>query len=137
MAKSTQTKVKEISAKTKNAVIDRQRGRSISGVVLHPNSTEFHHLITRGCGGVGYEWNIVALTSEEHRAVHDHRPIKIYGRERYSYDEFQTLMRNHLKINYSPWSEQKCRYVKGWEEEDYEVKRCDKKLPNPKYFQSE
>jgi len=131
------SKAKEISPKTRKTVLERQKGRSISGVYLMPYSTEFHHFIYRSGSGVGYEWNVVALTSEEHRAVHDHQPIKIFGRERYSADEFEILMRNHLKENYTNWSEDLCRYRKGWNEEDYEVKRNNQRRPNPKYFQPE
>jgi len=136
MAKSRQAKAKEVSPETKLKVLQRQNGKSISGAYLFPYKTEFHHLITRGSGGVGYEWNIVALTSEEHRAVHDRQPIQIYGRLRFTCEEFQALMRNHMKTHYTGWSERKCRYVKGWEEEDYEVKRSNKRLPDSEYFRS-
>lgn len=126
MTKSTQTKVKEISEDTKRRVMDRQHGRSISGAAL-TSSVEFHHCVFRSAGGVGYEWNIVALTPYEHRCIHDRQPIKVYGRNRYSYDEFITLIKNHLKICYPEWSEDKCRYHKGWEEEDYEIARYDQR----------
>lgn len=123
MPKSKLTKAKEISQKTKQRVLDRQHNRSISGVYLYPHNTEFHHVITRGCEGVGYEWNIVALTSEEHRWVHDKAPILVYGRQRYTYIEFEILMKNHLKLNYTGWSEERCKFHKYWEEEDYGVTR--------------
>lgn len=132
MAKSRLTKAKEISQATRKAVWERQNGRSISGVYLQPNSTEYHHVIHRSGSGVGYEWNIVAITSEEHRCVHDRQPIKIYGRLRYTCDEFEALMKNHLKLNYNGWSEEKCRYRKGMQEQDYEVKRSSKRQPNPR-----
>lgn len=123
MAKSVQTKAKEISAETKREVLERQGYRSISGVALTASNTEFHHYVFRSHGGVGYEWNIVAVTAEEHRAIHDHQPIKVNGRERYTWDEFQTLIHNHLCLRYAGWSKDKCKYKKYWAEEDYQVKR--------------
>lgn len=120
MAKSNQTKAKEISIETKKAVLERQNHRSLSGAAL-TSSADFHHFIARGSGGVGYAWNIIALTPEEHRAVHDHQPIKVYGKKRYSWEEFRTLMRNHLIIHYIGWSEDKCKYHKYWDKEDYGV----------------
>lgn len=127
MPKSNLTKAKEISQETKVKVLERQNYKSISGVALTPYKAEFHHVIYRSSSGVGYEWNIVALTSEEHRCVHDKQPIKIYGRERYSCEEFETLMKNHLKINYPNWSEEKCHYHKYWKEEDYGIYSRDKR----------
>lgn len=121
------TKAKEITPETKRKVLERQNGRSISGVVL-TSAADFHHVIFRSASGIGYEWNIVAITPEEHRCVHDHLPIKFYGRERYSWDEFNTLMKNHLKIKYGNWTEAKCKYHKGWNEEDYEIK-CSYREP--------
>lgn len=123
MAKSKQTQAKEISIETKRAVLERQGGQSISWVALSIETASFHHYISRGSGGVGYEWNIIALTPEEHRAVHDHQPIKVYGRERYTWSQFKTLMRNHLIINYEGWSEDKCKYQKYLEKDEYGVRR--------------
>lgn len=123
MAKSRLTKAKEISQETKQKVWDRQHGRSISGAAL--TSVEFHHVIPRSASGVGYEFNIVALTPEEHRWVHDHQPIMVNGKKRYTWDEFQMLMKNHLKLKYEHWSEDRCRFRKYANEEDYGVERKD------------
>ena len=123
MAKSKLTKAKEISYETKCKVLDRQGNRSISGVMLSPNNVEFHHVVYRSDSGIGYEWNIVALTRDEHRWVHDHQPIMVNGRVRYSWDEFNILMKNHLKKMYEGWSEYSCKFHKYWEEKDYGVTR--------------
>lgn len=123
MAKSKLTKAKEISYETKVKVLDRQANRSITGVFLSPHNTDFHHVIYRSDSGIGYEWNIVALTRDEHRLVHDHQPIMVNGRVRYSWDEFNILMKNHLKKMYEGWSEYSCRFHKYWEEKDYGVTR--------------
>lgn len=123
MAKSNLIKAKEISEETKRKVLARQNNRSISGVML--SKADFHHVVLRSSSGVGYEWNIVALTPDEHRRYHDKQPILVYGRERYPWKEFETLMKNHLKIKYPNWSEEKCRYHKYWSEEDYEIERSN------------
>lgn len=120
--KSNLTKAKEISQETKNKVLARQGNRSITGATLTPYNVEFHHVIYRSNSGVGYEWNIVAITNEEHRDYHDKQNIKVNGRDRYTWEEFEILMKNHLKIKYPNWSEEKCKYHKYWSEEDYEIK---------------
>lgn len=119
MARSKLTKLKEITQKTREEVWNRQHGRSISGVALNPYNVEFHHVISRGNEGIGLAYNIVAITSEEHRWYHDHRNIKVNGRDRYTFEEFTALMKNHLKIYYPKWTENGCKYHKGWTEEDY------------------
>ena len=120
MAKSKATKMKEISAKTKNEVLDRQHNRSITGVYLTPYNCEFHHVIQRGSGsGVGLAFNIIALTFDEHRAYHDHQDILVNGRKRYTYLEFGIVMKNYLKIAYPGWNEEACSIHKYWEEKDY------------------
>lgn len=124
MAKSNLTKAKEISQQTKKAVLGRQHCRSISGVALHGGNTEFHHVIYRSGSGIGAEWNVVAITSEEHRRYHDGCSIKVNGRDRYTNEEFGILMKNHLKMNYIGWSEEKCRYQKYKEFDEYGVIRC-------------
>lgn len=121
MPKSNYTKAKEISLKTKENVLKRQSNKSISGASLYNNNVEFHHVVFRSSSGVGYEWNIVALTSDEHRALHDKNMIEVNGRVRYTNEEFEILIKNHLKIKYPNWSEDKCKYHKYWEEEDYEI----------------
>lgn len=122
MAKSNYTKAKEISHKTKENVLKRQSNKSISGASLYNNNVEFHHVVLRSSSGVGYEWNIVALTSDEHRALHDKKSIDVNGRVRYTWQEFDTLIKNHLKIKYPNWSEEKCKYHKYWKKKDYEIK---------------
>lgn len=124
---ATRKQAIEVSDKTKRAVLDRQKFMSISGATLFPSSTEFHHVVPRSASGVGYEWNIVALTFEEHRSYHDHQPIKVNGRVRFTWEEFDTLIHNHLKINYGGWSEKICKFQKYKEEEDYEIHRRDKR----------
>lgn len=118
----------EISEKTRQKVLERQGKRSVSGAGLYPYATEYHHVIPRSSSGVGYEWNIVALTSEEHRCYHDRQPIKVNGRVRFTWEEFDTLIRNHLKIAYVNWTEQNCKYKKYADEKDYEVYRRNKRL---------
>lgn len=121
------TKAKEITAETKIKVLLRQNQKSISGATLVGKSTiEFHHYVPRSASGVGYEWNIVALTSEEHRSLHDKQNIKVNGRDRYTWEEFETIIHNHLLLNYLGWRKEKCKYHKYWEEKDYEVRRRDK-----------
>lgn len=120
MAKSKATKMKEISMATKNEVLDRQHNRSITGVYLTPYNVTFHHVIERGSGsGVGLAFNIVALTFDEHRAYHDKQPIIVNGRKRYTWMEFEILMKNYLKIHYPGWTEEACSIHKYWEVKDY------------------
>lgn len=114
--------VKDISESTKKAVLERQKGKSISGVPLY-NTVEYHHVRFRSDSGVGYEWNIVALTFEEHRLYHDKKGIKINGRNRYTWQEFDTLMKNHLKYHYPNWTWEKTKYQKYWSKEDYNIER--------------
>ena len=114
---------KSITLETRKAVLERQNHRSISGAYLTEGTASFHHFVERSSGGVGYEWNIVALTFEEHRAIHDHQPIKVGRRVLYTYDQFITLIRNHLIISYEGWSEDKCKYRKYLEESEYGVVR--------------
>ena len=121
MPKSKATKVKEISLETKIKVLERQNQKSISGVSLLGNYTDFHHVRPRSDSGVGYEWNIVAITREEHRALHDKQDIKVYGRPRYTWQEFETLCKNHLKLHYANWTYEKCKYQKYKEESDYGI----------------
>ena len=125
MAKSRLTKAKEISQETKQKVWNRQHGRSISGVALSPYNVQFHHVIPRSDSGVGYEWNIVAITFDEHRWYHDKNDIKVNGRNRYTWLEFEILMKNYLKLHYRNWSEENCRVRKYADEEDYGVVRED------------
>ena len=121
--KSKQTQAKEISEATKQMVLDRQHYRSISGVALTAYNVEFHHVVPRSSGGVGAEFNIVAITHEEHRLYHDHCNIPVNGRDRYTYKEFETLMKNHLKLNYDGWSESNVKYKKYKEITEYGITR--------------
>lgn len=117
--KSKLTKAKEITQETKKAVLERQHYRSISGVALTERNVEFHHVIYRSASGVGLSFNIVGITPEEHRCLHDHCDIKVNGRKRYSWIEFEILCKNHLKLHYPFWREEWCKFHKYWEEEDY------------------
>ena len=126
MPKSKLTRAKEISIETKQKVLERQHNRSITGVYIpNLNCGSFHHVITRGQNGIGFEWNIVCLTPEEHRWYHDHQNILVNGAKRYTYLELEILMKNHLKLHYSGWTEEKCKFHKYWEEEDYGITRME------------
>lgn len=121
--KSKLTKAKEISYETKMKVLDRQGNRSITGVMLSPFNVEFHHVVPRSASGIGYEWNICAITKDEHRWYHDHANIQVNGKDRYTYLEFEILMKNHLKKMYIGWAEEKCKFRKYAEENEYGVTR--------------
>ena len=116
-------KAKEISAATKIKVLERQQYKSISGVNLYGKTIEFHHVRPRSSSGVGYEWNIVAITADEHRDLTDKKDIKVNGKERYTWEEFDILCRNHLKRKYNGWTYERCKYQKGFEISDYGVTR--------------
>lgn len=129
--KGDYSKAKEITLKTKEIVLKRQNYNSISGVSLTGKEIEFHHVVPRGVGGVGYAFNIVAITKQEHRELTDHLDITINGKPYLTYKEFDTLCKNHLKLNYTNWSEKGCKYHKGWIEEDYGIRlenECLKKI---------
>lgn len=113
----------QVSDETKAKVLARQKGRSISNAYL--TDVNFHHFISVGARGVGYEWNIVALLPLEHRQLHDGADITVNGRKRYTNKEFKTLIRNHLILHYLGWDDSKCRFHKGWSEEDYEIERIE------------
>lgn len=112
-----------VSDKTKKIVLERQKSRSVSGSYLTPQNCNFHHYISVGAGGVGYEWNIIALTPSEHRQLHDGFDIKCDNGRKYTNEEFKTLIRNHFRLNYFGWEEKKCRYMKNKEMEDYGIVR--------------
>lgn len=116
-------KAQEITDRTRKSVLDRQRTRSISGAYLLPGKLNCHHFISVGSGGVGYEWNVVALTPSEHRQLHDGSDIKCDNGRTYTNKQFKTLIRNHLILHYDGWSEKNCKYKKNYEEEDYGVTR--------------
>lgn len=121
--KGDYTKAKQITPRTKEIVYKRQGGRSITGVYIPYGSGDYHHYVERSSGGVGYEWNIVLITREEHRCYHDHSKIKVNGRPRYTFKEFETLIHNHLVKHYEGWTFDKCLYKKYKEEADYGVVR--------------
>lgn len=118
-----------ISDDTRKVVLLRQNNFSPLGSYVG-NGCEFHHVCSSGLGekGVGYEWNVVALTPQEHRAITDHQPIKVNGKVRYQYEEAITLIKNHLKLHYINWSEEKCKVKKSYKESDYGIKRREGKL---------
>lgn len=112
----------EITNDTRQIVYQRQKGFSPFGNWLG-ESCDYHHVVNSGLGvkGVGWEWNIIALTRLEHQAIHNHQPIKVGSVDRYTYEEAITLMKNHLKLHYPNWCEEKCKVHKGWEKEDYGI----------------
>ena len=128
MVKHKQTIAKEISQDTKRLVMERQGYRSITGVALSNTNAEFHHVVYRSQQGLGTEWNVCALTFDEHRRFHDKQDILVNGRERYTWQEFDTLMKNHLKLWYENWSEQACKYDKYKTLDEYGVIRRERKI---------
>ena len=128
MRKHKQTLAKEISLDTKRLVMERQGYRSITGVALSESSATFHHVIYRSGQGIGAEWNVVALSFDEHRRFHDKQDILVNGRERYTWQEFDTLMKNHLKLWYEGWSESACKYDKYKTIDEYGVMRRERKI---------
>lgn len=114
--------VKDITKETRESVRKRQENYSLTGVYL--NEAEFHHFVTRGSQGVGYEWNIVALTPLEHRQLHDGADITLPdGTKLFTNKAFKSFIRTHLKESYRGWSEDKCKVHKGWNKEDYHIER--------------
>lgn len=127
MAKGDFTKAKQITQKTKQAVYERQKGRSILSGQPITISMCCCHFVGRGeKSGVGYEWNIVGLTPEEHMMLDQNRPLWIYKSNsvtKLENSEMHQMIEEHLKENYNGWSKEKCSYHKYWEEKDYEVYR--------------
>lgn len=118
MAKSKQTKAHEISKETKMKVWERQKGKSIfSGISITPEMCCCHY-VSRGRGGLGEEWNIFGCYQgygiDEHRLFDEHKPIG-----NLTHEQCVTVLKNHFKIKYKNWSEDKCKYKKGVE--DYGV----------------
>lgn len=120
MPKSEFLKAKEINQKTKLAVLERQNYKSaISGKPITLETASFHHFIERSQSGVGYEWNIVALTFEEHRYImHDH-----IAYEGITPKKAEEIIIKHFKENYDNWSRDNCKYHKWYAEKDYGVNR--------------
>lgn len=127
MAKGDYTKAKKITQKTKQAVYERQKGRSILSGIPISISMCCCHFVGRGeKSGVGYEWNIVGLTPEEHMFLDQNKPMWFYingNVKALTNAEMQQKIEQHLKENYIGWSREKCSYHKYWEEKDYEVYR--------------
>ena len=112
MAKSKQTKAHEISKETKMKVWERQKGKSIfSGISITPEMCCCHY-IPRSQGGLGKEWNIFGCYQgygiNEHRLFDEHKPIANLTAKQY-----HTVLKNHFKLNYKGWTEDKCKYKKG------------------------
>lgn len=112
------TKAKSITPQTKQKVWERQKGVSILSHLVISKEMCCCHFAGRGVSGVGYEWNIVGLTAEEHRLLDENKPVG-----RYTNEQAKTLIRNHLILNYNNWTLEKCKYHKGWEEQDYGITR--------------
>ena len=118
------TKAKQITSQTKKAVWDRQKGLSLLSRQAISVEMCCCHYVGRGeKSGVGYEWNIVGLTPTEHMELDQNKPITFNGRKLYTNDEAQTLIHNHLLLNYEGWTKEKCSYHKYWKEEDYGIHR--------------
>lgn len=113
--KSKRTKDLEISQATRQKVLERQKNLSITG--RYSSTYHLHHFVSKGASGCSFHWNLIALLPEEHIQYHNGGKVG-----RYTHEEFQTLMRNHLVIHYSNWSLDKCKYKKGYEESDYGVR---------------
>lgn len=120
MQKSEFQKAKEITLQTKLAVLERQGYKSvINGKSLTLETASFHHFLERGQSGVGYEWNIVAMTWKEHRVLmHDKQTL-----EGITPEKAEELVLNHFKENYNNWSRDNCRYHKWYAPQDYGVTR--------------
>lgn len=122
----------DITDEEKTIVLKRQGYRSISGYWLGTDihNCDFHHVVNSGLGvkGVGYEFNLVAITREEHRCLHDGQPISMFNKVIYTNQQFKSLCKNHLKLNYINWKEENCKVKKGYSKEDYGVKRREDKL---------
>lgn len=113
-------KAKDITQKTKLAVLERQNYKSvISNNPLTLETASFHHFIERGQSGIGYEWNVVALTFEEHRYLM-HDKITYNNVEPKQAEE---IIVKHFKDNYDNWTRDNCKYRKWYAEKDYGVNR--------------
>jgi len=112
------TKAKSISDETKQAVFDRQKGKSVFS--KRPITKEMCccHFVGRGVSGVGYEWNIFGATPDEHRLFDESKQIA-----NLTHEQCVSVIRNHLILNYRNWEQEKCKYHKYWSEEDYGITR--------------
>ena len=117
MARNKLAKVKEITNRTKQMVLERQGGLSITGRNLD-GGVNYHHIVSKGCEGVGYEFNVVALHPIEH--FNYHQGCKIQGEFRdWSPMEFDLFIDDYMKEHYSGWDRDICSYHPGWDEKDY------------------
>ncbi len=95
--KSARTKACDISQKVRQAVYERDGGRSvISGLRGIPNA----HYIPRSLGGLGIEQNIVTLTLEEHHDFDNGDKHK----------EYKAKIKAYLMSKYPDWDESKLIY---------------------------
>ena len=120
--KSKQTKAHEISMKTKLEVWYRQGGRSVfSGKPITPQMC-CCHFVSRGCGGIGEEWNVFGcyqgFDEDEHRLFDLHKPIGDMDPE-----ECIDVLINHLSSSYEGWTRGLCHYHKNWKKKDYGIIR--------------
>ena len=127
--KSKQAKAHEITKETKQIVWERQHGKSLFAP-YKPITVEMCccHFIPRARGGLGTEWNIFgcfqAPWADEHKAFdHQLSDKEVRKITNLTPDEMVTVVRNHLMENYDGWCEDNCRYKKGYELEDYEIRR--------------
>lgn len=112
-------KAKDISLETKIEVLKRQHNRSLaSDKYLTLDMADFHHFITRGQSGIGYEWNIIAITREEHIALHSGNKVG-----RFENKDFDIYVQNYLLKMYKHWSRDVCKYHKWYAPKDYGVER--------------
>lgn len=117
MAKSSLAKAKEITSKTKKIVLERQGGLSITGRIFD-GVVHYHHIVSKGCEGVGYAFNVVALHPIEHWNYH--QGCKIQGEFRdWTPLEFDLFIDDYMKSIYEGWDRDICAYHPSWSEQDY------------------
>ena len=98
--------------------MERQDGLSITGRSLG-NGVNYHHIVSKGSEGVGYEFNVIALTPDEHIAYHRGSAVLTEFKTIRNRKEFDQFIDDYMKNFYPNWSRSKCKYVPGWSEEDY------------------
>lgn len=116
--------VRRINEITRQNVRKRQDFRSITGIWLGESGGHMHHFISRGRSGVGFEWNLILMTDDEHQQYHNGGLVRVNGTNIvYTHEEFTDKMRDYLISQYDGWSEERCRFHKFWEYKDYKVQR--------------
>lgn len=126
--KSKQTKAHEISRKVKERVYERQHGKS-----LFPPYKKITvemcccHYLSRAKGGLGKEWNVFGCFQapwlDEHKMFDRQIKCSIESRGKIlSADELDSIVSDHLNMNYEDWSIEKCKYNKYVE---YELRRTN------------